>query len=163
MLASRQPQAFAFLWIPLTSVTPKILLQTSNGDFPGSWNQNLPGDQIILESSLVPDTREEPGFSYPDSCCLAWTLAWTSQGGGSPKDASRNTNALTFNTVTGPPRDLRALSRLPAVPAPKLTVDTQTLWGRHILMNGSSFLFKEKAWDFFPPSFTLVYNVNNKL
>lgn len=33
MLASCQPQAFAFLWIPLTSVTPRILLQTSNGDF----------------------------------------------------------------------------------------------------------------------------------
>ena len=62
MLASRQPQAFTFLWIPLTLVTSRILLQTSNGDFPGSCNQNLPGDQIILESSLVPGTREEPGF-----------------------------------------------------------------------------------------------------
>lgn len=103
MPASRQPQAFAFLWIPLTSVTPRILLQTSNGDFPGSCNQNLPGDQIILESSLIPGTRGETGFSYPHSCCLAWTLAWTSQEGGAPKDASRNTNALTFNTVTGPP------------------------------------------------------------
>lgn len=103
MLASRQPQAFTFLWIPLTLVTPRILLQTSNGDFPGSCNQNLPGDQIILESSLVHGTREEPGFSYPLSCCLAWTLAWTSQGGGAPKDASRNTNALTLNILTGAP------------------------------------------------------------
>lgn len=71
MLALHQLQAFGFLYIPLSSITFMILLQTSYADFPGSWNQSLLGDQINLESCLVSGILEEPGFFCPHSCFLA--------------------------------------------------------------------------------------------
>ena len=155
MLASRQSQTFRFLWIPLTSVTPTILLQASYGDSPGSWNQNFPGDQITLESSLVPGSQEEPGFSYPHSCCLAWTLAWACQGGGAPTDASRNNDAVTLWWAPHH-RNLGALSRLPAVYAPKRTCrHSDTLGQTHtdecLIYHAALFLHKEKVGIFFLP------------
>lgn len=158
MLASRQSQTFRSLWIPLTSVTPMILLQASYGDSPGSCNQNFPGDQITLESSLVPGSQEEPGFSYPHSCCLAWTLAWVCQGGGAPTDASRNNDAVTL--WWAPPETSGLFRGFPLYMHQSWLVDTQTLWGRPTLMNASSTTqpssCTKRKLGFFFSSFTLV-------
>lgn len=120
MLASHQPQAFRFFWIPLSSTILLILLQSSYGDFPGSWKQNFPGDQINLESSLVFWTLES--LEFPGS----WLVAC--QGGGAPADISGNTHVLI---PWMPSPDTSVFLRLPAVYTPKLTCrHSQTLWGQ---------------------------------
>lgn len=139
-LASCQPQASRFLWIPLTSVTPIILLQASSGDFPGSWNQNFPGPDY---SGKLPSTRDS-------SRCLAWILACGTPGWWAPKDASR----WCFHTVTALQRPLGSSEASSCIhtKADKLS---QTPYGRHALMKASIyhialFFCREKSGIFFP-------------